>query len=533
LQNACRGDYAALATDERPVHRGTVGLLDSRQHGASAPASAVLIVGTGPAGLFAACELLRHGVKPRIVERRLAPHGETRGTALQPAVLEILARGGLIEPFLRAGVRIRHIQLLGPGLREIGTADFADIGCEYEFQCSLPQWRTEAILREHLERLGLVIEYGTEVRSIEDDPAGLRVTLEARGRTEVLTTAYVLGAGGAHSVTRHSMQEHLEGETYEGRYIVADVKLGLSCPPECGRVIVGPTGFGLLSPLPDDRWLIFVNRDEADTRRELPTAAELGALLNARVGVDVGLSDLRWVSYFKMHKRAAVRPSDGRRFLLGDAGHLSSPLGGEGLNAAFMDAADIAWKLALVVRGAAKPSLLDSYATERGRADHHVLEVSDEVHSLVVDLVAMCDSGRAATLPQGDPAQELAAVRRRSMLDVSYAGSALIGQAGMVVAEPSPGDRFPACHRLSGTCHHLIVFGAAPRLDHLRARWGKLISIVNASSADFDAREAGVPDGGAILVRPDGFIGFRAAPADETTMNALDAHLGTYLVPAI
>ena len=95
------------------------------------------------------------------------------------------------------------------------------------------------------------------------------------------------------------------------------------------------------------------------------------------------------------------------------------------------------------------------------------------------------------------------------------------------------GDRFPACHRLSGTCHHLIVFGAAPRLDHLRARWGKLISIVNASSADFDAREAGVPDGGAILVRPDGFIGFRAAPADETTMNALDAHLGTYLVPAI
>jgi 2-polyprenyl-6-methoxyphenol hydroxylase-like FAD-dependent oxidoreductase len=110
-------------------------------------------------------------------------------------------------------------------LREIGTANFEDIGCEYEFQCSLPQWRTEAILREHLECLGLEIEYGTDVRSIEDHPAGLRVTLEARGTTEVLTTAYVLGAGGAHSVTRHSMQDHLEGETYDGRYIVADVKL--------------------------------------------------------------------------------------------------------------------------------------------------------------------------------------------------------------------------------------------------------------------------------------------------------------------
>jgi 2-polyprenyl-6-methoxyphenol hydroxylase-like FAD-dependent oxidoreductase len=507
--------------------------MNSRPNGLSAPAPTILIVGSGPAGLFAACELLRHGVKPRVVERRLAPHHETRGTALQPAVLEIIDRAGLIEPFLRAGVRIRHLQLLGPGLREIVTADFADLGCEYEFQCSLPQWRTEAILREHLERLGLEIEFGTEVKSIEEDPAGLSVTLDAGGRTEVVTAAYVLGAGGGHSVTRHSMHEHLDGATYGGQYIVADVKVRLPCPPECARVIVGPTGFGLFAPLPDDRWLIFVNRDEADTRSEPPTTAELGALLNARIGVDIGLSDLQWVSYFKMHKRAAESLSDGRRFLLGDAAHLSSPLGGEGVNAAFMDAADIAWKLALVMRGAAKPSLLDSYATERGLADDHVLEVSDEVHSLVMELVAMCDCGGAPVLPEGDPAQNLAMTRKRSMLDVSYAGSALVGQAGAVVADPSPGDRFPACRRLSGACHHLIVFGAAPRLDYLRARWGELVSIIDASSATFDAAEAGIPNGGAILVRPDGFIGFRASPADETTMDALDAHLASYLVPDV
>ena len=298
-------------------------MLHSSQNGAFAPAPTVLIVGTGPAGLFAACELIRHGVKPRVVERRLAPHGETRGTALQPAVLEILDRAGLIEPFLRASVRIRHIQLLGPGLREIVTANFADTGCEYEFQCGLPQWRTEAILREHLESLGLEIEFGKEVTLIEDDPAGLRVTLDTGGRTEVVTAAYVLGAGGGHSVTRHSMQEHLAGETYGGRYVVADVKVSLPCPPECGRVIVGPTGFGLFSPLPDDRWLIFVNRDKADTRSELPTAAELGALLNARIGVDVGLRDLRWVSYFKMHKRAVERVSDGRRRPIGNAARRS------------------------------------------------------------------------------------------------------------------------------------------------------------------------------------------------------------------
>ena len=491
----------------------------------------VLIVGAGPAGLFAACELLRHGVKPRIVERRPAPHHEARGTALQPAVLASLERAGLIEPFLRAGVRIRRIQLLGPGLREIVSDDFSEAGCAYAFQCSLPQWRTETILRERLANLGLKIEFGTEVTSIEDVADGLRVTLAAGGRTETATMAYVLGAGGGHSVTRHSMQEHLDGETYDGRYWVADAKVRLPCPPECGRLIVGPTGFVLLSPLPDDRWLIFVNRDEADTGPALPTEAELGWLLDARTGVEVGLSDLRWISPFKMHKRVVERLSDGRRFLLGDAAHLSSPLGGEGLNAALMDAADIAWKLSLVVRGAAKASLLDSYAIERGLADRHVLEVSDEVHGLVMGLVAACGDGGAPNVPTGSPAETVAARRKRLMLDVSYAGSALVGQAGAVAAGPSAGERFPACHRLRGTGHHLIVFGETPRLDDVRARWGKLVSIVEASDALCEAAEAGIPDGGAILVRPDGFIGFRAVPADEATMAALDAHLATYLLP--
>jgi 2-polyprenyl-6-methoxyphenol hydroxylase-like FAD-dependent oxidoreductase len=141
---------------------------------------------------------------------------EARGTALQPATLDIIDRAGLIEPFLRAGVRIRQVQLLGPGLQEISTTKFVGIGCKYEFQCSQPQWQTETILRDHLQSLGVSIEYGTEVKSIEDDPAGLRVTLETGGRTESFTAAYVLGAGGAHSVTRHSMQEHLDGETYDG-----------------------------------------------------------------------------------------------------------------------------------------------------------------------------------------------------------------------------------------------------------------------------------------------------------------------------
>jgi FAD binding domain len=232
-----------------------------------------------------------------------------------------------------------------------------------------------------------------------------------------------------------------------------------------------------------------------------------------------------------MHRRATSRLSDGRRFLLGDAGHLSSPMGGEGVNAAIMDAADIAWKLALVMRGAARPSLLDSYAVERGLADHHALEVSDEVHGSVMQLIAMCKGGGVPVVPPEGPAERKAAARRRLMLDVSYEGSAFVGQAGADTKGLPPGVRFPGWLRLNDPGHHLVVFGEAPDIDHFRARWSEHVAIVDASSVSLDAAEAGVPNGGAILVRPDGFIGFRAAPANEATMKALDAHLATYLLP--
>src|SRR5277367_395256 len=465
----------------------------------------VLIVGSGPAGLFAACELKRHGVMPRIVEKRLAPHHETRGTALQPAVLDIVERAGLIEPFLNAGVHIKHSELMGPGMRRIMNADFGGVGCRYEFQCSQPQWRTEQILRDHLAARGVKVEYGAEVTAIDPGAETLRVTLDAGGRREVIEPHYLLGAGGAHGITRHSMNEHLVGETYGGRYVVADIKLGLAIPPETARIVVGAAGFVLFAPLPDRRWLIFVSRDPADARDDPPTAAELGATVNARVSAAVGLSDLRWVSYFKMHRREAESLGDGRRFLLGDAGHMSSPLGGEGINAAFMDAADIAWKLALVVRGAAKPSLLASYAIERGMADRHALEVSNDIHGHITALVAAYREGGAPDLPRSTADEIVSAARRRSMLDVSYAGSPLIAEAGGGSGSPAPGERFPDNLRLRGESHHLLVFGKAPDLERIRTRWAGLVTIMDGSVEGFDATAAGAPGGGAVLVRPDGF----------------------------
>jgi 2-polyprenyl-6-methoxyphenol hydroxylase-like FAD-dependent oxidoreductase len=504
--------------------------IDAAKTESARPKTQVLIIGAGPAGLFTGCELLRHGVKPRIVEQRSAPHHETRGTAIQPAVLELLHKAGVIKPFLAESVRIKEIELLGPGQARIGLTQLAGLGSKYEFQCSQPQWFTEAALRDHLAGQGVQVEFGVEATSIEADGDGATVTRGKNGRKEVVRADYLIGAGGGHSVTRHSMEEHLDGETYGGRFIVADVRVALPASPGRARIIVGPSGFVLLAPLPEDRFLIFVNRDEADQRVEPSSMAELAALLNKRIGTDVRVSDLRLTSYFQMHKRVAPVLSDGRRFLLGDAGHLSSPMGGEGINSALMDGADIAWKLGLVLRGAAKPSLLATYPIERGLADRHVLEVSNEIHGFVMQLVEKCRAGEPLIVPAEDPAEALAGLRKRSMLDVSYKGTLLIdGSAGE--AEPGPGARFPGWCDLKGANHHLVVFGDAPELDGFRARWGALVSVVDARQAGLDPAKAGVPKGGVILVRPDGFIGLRRGAADENAMKSLDAHLSTYLHP--
>jgi 2-polyprenyl-6-methoxyphenol hydroxylase-like FAD-dependent oxidoreductase len=416
----------------------------------------------------------------------------------------------------------------GAGLKQIAQADLGELDCAYNFQCSLPQWRTEAILRDKLKTFDIPIEYGSEVTAIEDDAGMLRVDLVRDGQAESFHASYVLGAGGGRSVTRHSMQEHLGGETYSGKYIVADVRLALPTAPERGRVIVSASGFVLMSPLPDQRWLIFVNREDDDDNEEAPSAEALGALVDKRAGVAVGLSDMHWVSYFRMHRRAVGALGDGRRFLLGDAGHLSSPLGGEGINKAFMDASNIAWKLALVVRGHAKPSLLESYVFERGLADHHAMDVSDEIHNFVMGLVAMCANGGTPLLPEADPDAAMAVARRRAMLDVSYAGSAVV--CGADGGSPAPGDRFPGRCRLEGTSHHLIHFGDPTGLDHFRSRWGELIQVVDGAAGRFVPAECGVDRIGMTLVRPDGHIGFRASTVDDASVAALESHLASYLV---
>ena len=240
----------------------------------------------------------------------------------------------------------------------------------------------------------------------------------------------VIGAGGAHSVTRHSMSEPLEGTTYRGHFLVADIAMSAPFPRDEAGVICGPNGLLLLAPLPGGRWISFQDLEE-DV--ETVSAEEVVARVVVRLGEKYRPTDVAWFAPFRMHRRIVSRLADGHAFLIGDAAHLSSPFGGEGLNAGLHDGYDLAWKLALVLRGHASQALLDGYMAERRIADHHVLDVSDHVHCSIVDVADAARQRREIHAAVVDPIAAALVRNSRAMIDVDYWGSPLVvdhGEAG-------------------------------------------------------------------------------------------------------
>jgi 2-polyprenyl-6-methoxyphenol hydroxylase-like FAD-dependent oxidoreductase len=498
----------------------------------------VLVVGAGPSGLFAAAELARHGVRATVVERERHPHHQARATALQPATLEILQQAGLADRVLESSEHLGYARLFDANLTCVTELAFAGIGCPWEYQCSLPQWRTEEILAGRLAELGGSVERGVTVRSLTERSDGVLAELEeADGTVRSIEAAWVIGAGGAHSITRESMDQELVGSTYAVSGLAGEVGVSCGLPRDGSALIISPAGYVLLAPLPGERWLTFIG-DLSEAEEEMlasdssrdAVAAAIGRRIPATL---VTLDDVGWASIFHLHRRLAPRLADTRRFLLGDAGHLSSPFGGEGLNSGLHDGHNLAWKLALSLQGRARPGLVESFASERMMADRHVLEVSDRLHAVAHAAVEAARAGAFPAPPASVDAHRMAVVR--SMLDVSYEGSPLVGEfiggAVLSLPSPAPGSRYPDRTSLGGTRHHLLLFGAAADGDvaYLRRRWNGIVDVVAGTG---DPRRAGLDDAGAILVRPDGYIGFRAAPADQAGLSALDAHLTSYLVPA-
>lgn len=337
----------------------------------------VLVVGAGPIGLTLANELLRHGVPYRLIDS--APHATIKVKALgiMPRTLELLAKQGLAEEAIKRGFQISAFSPFLNGKR-VTRIEFQEQLPEipYRFPLMLPQHETEALLTKHLARQGGAIEWSTELVHLTQQEESVEAILRHEdGQEEHIQAGWLVGCDGAHSSVRHALGFDFEGNTMAQSFAVGNVHMNWDLPANEMYVFVHKGGFAAFFPMRDGRHRIIIAYEvnkapEGEvTLEEMQRAIDVsGAPAGARADAPTELGR------FRVNQRKAVRYSQGRVFLAGDAAHVHSPVGAQGMNTGMQDAFNLAWKLALVVKGQASPRLLESYEVEREQVGEALLK---------------------------------------------------------------------------------------------------------------------------------------------------------------
>ncbi len=401
----------------------------------------VLVVGAGPTGLTLACDLRRRGVDCRVVDRAPTPHTRSRGKGLQPRSLEVFDDLGIAGAALAAGRTSHHVRLYSGGRLALDLdvpARPPQPGVPYPDLLVLPQWRTEQVLRTRLSELGGAVESGRELTGLDQDDDGITATVTdgSTGAVERVRAAYVVGCDGGGSTVRTLAGIAMRGESHEEHFVLGDVRIeGL---PADGTSYAWFDDDGYLAADPLDgsgTWQVQAGvRPDASGRLETASLELFQRLFADRGLGDVRLHDATWLSDFSPRVAIVDRYRAGRVLLAGDAAHVHSPAGGQGMNTGIQDAYNLGWKLDAVLRGRSDHTLLDTYQEERMPVARAVLTSSDLGHS------AFFSPHPAMTLLRDRvlvPALRLPVVLNRLLdgvaeLGVGYRNSSLVGERAAV-----------------------------------------------------------------------------------------------------
>ncbi len=347
----------------------------------------VLVVGAGPSGLLTACELLRRGLRVRVVDRAEEPATTPKALSIWPRALDILTDLGLAEGVRRESVPINALSYFADRepLARFGLAD--DVRCR-----TLPQHVTERLLAERLRELGGKVERGVRLLALEGvDGAGgsgppeqvTALLLDGSGALERAAASYVVGADGAGSAVRGQLGVSFEGSTYELAFALVDGRVDGDLPTDETLFYQGANGALVIVPMPDGvfRFLSIMPPGEAGVTLPL-----MQGIIDDRGPAGVVLREAVWQAVFRVHARVAGSFHRNRVFLVGDAAHVHSPAGGQGMNNGLQDAHNLAWKLAAVLHGHSPAALLDGYGPERREATERILRDTDlQTKAWVVD----------------------------------------------------------------------------------------------------------------------------------------------------
>jgi 2-polyprenyl-6-methoxyphenol hydroxylase-like FAD-dependent oxidoreductase len=471
------------------------------------PGPPVLIVGAGPTGLMLAGVLVRHGVAARLIERDPSPHGQARATMIQPRTLEIFERLGIVDGWLREGQPLRMVRSLSPEGRELRAERFEHLDTAYPFSISIQQRTTERLLTEHLEQQGGWVERSVELMALRQDAQAVTAVLCRDGQEETARFQYVVGADGAHSRTSDAIRVPVVGGDYASVFAVAEVDGIWPFPADETTFIAAPAGICMGAPFHDGRFLVVTDAPD-DPATGPPGRDDMQKLVDARVRAGVVIRTVHWSAYFHLHCRLARHFRRGRVFLAGDAAHVCSIFGGQGLNMGIHDAYNLGWKLALVVAGQGPDRLLDSYEAERRRVAESELAYTDAGHRALF--------ARDAAWPPSALKHEAAfigstdtAARRRLLahaeLDVSYRESPIVARHGSIEQGSAAAGDWLARPSLSPDRHHLL----APCTVSVEGMLRRTRFPIALQPSDDDTLR---------LVRPDGYIAFSSRPPDVTAL---------------
>jgi 2-polyprenyl-6-methoxyphenol hydroxylase-like FAD-dependent oxidoreductase len=510
----------------------------------------VLIIGAGPTGLSLAGQLVRHGVDFIVVEKNetITPYSKALG--VQARTLEIFDQIGLAQEAVSRGTVADRARLIIDG--EIrGELDFSNIGMglsPFPFVLMLEQSKTEQLLYEYLRNHQRDVLWQTELESFAQDAAGVVAQVKtSNDETQTIAAKYVVGCDGPKSLVRHILGLRFGGSTFERIFYVADAQIDWQMSHESLHVCFSKDSFVVFFPLKGEKRYRIVgvfpeefNKDEGDILYE-----EIETRIKAETQLDLDIHDVEWFSTYKVHTRHVNKFSAGRGFLAGDSAHIHTPAGAQGMNTGIQDGYNLAWKMALVVRGKADAKLLETYNEERLENAKHLLRTTDRLFGFAAGTNWLMNFLRLHVLPPiAKHLFGLDAVRRfvfplASQIGINYRHSSLSSHAGDEDFEVKAGDRMPYVllngnsiyDKLSQPKFHLLGFSSEPNsFQALRNKLGNQYSELldfNVFTISPEVAEVfGTNDDFSVLLRPDNHVGLISS---DISLSSFQRYLAEFI----
>lgn len=496
----------------------------------------VLIIGAGPTGLSLAAQLVRYGIDFVIIDRKEGVTELSKALAVHARTLEIYDQLGLAHEAVRRGAVVNHVAMMHEG-KILADVDFSSVGenlSPFPFVLTLEQSKNEELLDEFIKHNNKNVRWQTEIINIAQTEAFVTATVKtADGAEETIEAKYAVGCDGASSPTRRFLNLDFEGSTDARLFYVADVEMQAELNHETLHLVFGADSFVLLFPMQGgNHWRLVGNLPEfEENTNEDFKYEQIEAKVKNLAQFDLDITQVKWFSTYKVHTRYARKFSEGRVFLAGDAAHIHTPAGGQGMNTGIQDAYNLAWKIAYVLRFNAATSLLETYNEERLENAVRLLKTTDEAFEFGAGEEWYYRFFREKLLP--NLAQFLLKFKTAkqfifpliSQIGISYDKDILSRHNPAETFRVKAGNRFPyftldggasIYEFLSTAKCHLVIFNdgtfdLSQIADEITTKYSALVDVKIIPLYPNLADLFGSPKTFSVFTRPDGHIGFITA----------------------